>query len=88
MQTIEQQIRTFVRDTFLIGQDDGGLTGDTSFLEQGMIDSTGVLELVSYIEEAFGFQIADDELVPENLDSINRITRFIGRKIEAVESAA
>ena len=88
MQTIEQQIRTSVRDTFLIGQDDGGLTGDTSFLEQGMIDSTGVLELVSFIEETFGFQIADDELVPENQDSINRLTRFIGRKLETVENAA
>jgi acyl carrier protein len=88
VQTIEQQIRTFVRDTFLIGQDDGSLTGDTSFLDQGMIDSTGVLELVSFMEDTFGFQIADDELVPENLDSVNRLIRFIERKLTAVENAA
>ena len=90
MQTIEQEIRAFVQDMFLIGQDGDTLSGDTSFLEKGIIDSTGVLELVSFIEQSYSIKIADDELIPDNLDSINRLTAFIQRKLDAaaVESAA
>ena len=90
MQTIEQNIRSFVQDTFLIGQDGETLTGETSFLERGIIDSTGVLELVSFVEESYGIRISDDELVPDNLDSINQLTRFIKGKLgtEAMEHVA
>lgn len=90
MQPIEQTIHAFVQEMFLFGQDGFTLTGDTSFLENGIIDSTGVLELVSFLEETYAIRIADDELAPDNLDSINRVTRFVRQKlgVAAVGSAA
>ena len=53
---------------------------DDSFIESGILDSTGVLELLQYIEEKFTFRVADDEIVPENLDSLNKLAAFIARK--------
>lgn len=81
MQTIEQTIRSFVQETFLIGQDSEALSNEMSFLERGIIDSTGVLELVSFIEESYGIRICDEELIPDNLDSVSRVTRFIESKL-------
>ena len=69
-------IRTFIVENFLFGDDDG-LNDSTSFLEEGVIDSTGILELVSFIEETFEVTIEDEELIPENLDSIDNVTRYI-----------
>ena len=76
---MHQQIRTHLIDFFLFGQDNG-LTNDASLLEKGIIDSTGVLELVAYLEKTFGIKIENDELLPENLDSIDAIVGFIERK--------
>ena len=73
------KVRDFVVENFLFG-DGEVLKSDTSFMEEGIIDSTGILELVFFIEETFGFSIQDDELVPENMDSLQNITRFIDRK--------
>ena len=73
-------VRNFVVANFLLGQT-GTLTDDASFLEEGIIDSTGILELVSYLEEAYGIEITEEELVPENLDSINRIAVYLERKL-------
>ena len=81
MQTIEQQLRRFVSDNFPFGPVDG-LSGDDSFLDQGIVDSTGVLELVAFIEETYGITVQDQELVPANLDSINRLVSFVERKLE------
>lgn len=80
MQPIEQELRRFVIDNFLYGQD-GRLSNDASFLEEGIIDSTGVLELVSFLEEKYGIEVQDREMVPENLDSINRLAGFLERKL-------
>ena len=80
---MHQQIRRFVLTTFLFTEDESALKSDDSLLDQGIMDSTGVLELVAFIEQQFGISIADDELVPENLDSVNRIVEFIGRKAQA-----
>ena len=79
MNSIKQQIREFIVEHFLLG-DDKTLTDDASFLELGVVDSTGVLELVAHIEGTFGFKVADDELVPDNLDSIESLVAFIDRK--------
>ena len=81
MSTVEVEIRQFVTENFLFGRKDTSLGGDDSLLELGLIDSTGVLELVSFIESTFQIKIEDDELVPENLDSINRLTNFIDSKL-------
>ena len=69
-------------DNFLFG-DDQGLDNDTSFLDNGIIDSTGILELVLFLDQEFNIEIADEELLPENLDSINRIVGFISQKANA-----
>ncbi len=78
----KEKIKTFVVENFLFGSEDG-LKDETSFLEEGIIDSTGILELVTFIEEEFSITIEDEELVPENLDSINNVTAFLERKIAA-----
>ena len=84
MQSPANEIRQFVIDNFLFGEWDESLTDDDSFLEKGLIDSTGVLELVTFLETHFEIQIADNELVPENLDSINRVTAFVESKRESL----
>jgi acyl carrier protein len=75
-------LRTFIKETFLFGREPN-FSDDDSFLDMGLIDSTGVLELVGHIEEAHGVKVEDEELVPENLDSINQIVRFIESKQSA-----
>ena len=82
MPTIEADVRGFVTDNFLFGRKNVSLDGEDSLLEQGLIDSTGVLELVSFIENKFEIKVADDDLVPDNLDSINRLIAFIETKLE------
>jgi acyl carrier protein len=69
-------IRNFIIDNFLF-EDDGSLTHDMSLIENGIIDSTGVLELVVFLESTFGFKVEDEDLVPENLDSIGNIAAYI-----------
>jgi acyl carrier protein len=80
MQSIQAQIRAFIVDNFLFGDSGNGLAETDSFLEKGIIDSTGVLELVSFIEDTYGFRIEDEELVPENLDTIGDVASFVLRK--------
>jgi acyl carrier protein len=82
MNSIQSEIRNFVADNFLFGEDPESLQNDDSFLETGIIDSTGVLELVSFIEDQYHVEVDDDELVPENLDSINRLIDFIDSKLK------
>ncbi len=53
---------------------------DDSFIESGLLDSTGVLELLQFIEERFAFRVADDEIIPDNLDSLNKLVNYVGRK--------
>ena len=79
--TIRKQIREYVIETFLLGGDESELVDDESFLDSGLIDSTGVLELIQFVEENFETEIADEEMIPENLDSIDRVVRFVGSKI-------
>ena len=80
MSTNVDTIRTFIFENFLFDADENALKNDASFLEQGIIDSTGVLELVEWLEDEFDFQINDEELIPENLDSVNLLAAFIQRK--------
>jgi acyl carrier protein len=80
MPSIERELRTFIVDNFLF--DDHSDLGDTdSFLEKGIIDSTGMLELINFVQETHGIKIEDEELIPDNLDSIDRLTAFIRRKL-------
>ncbi len=79
------KVREFVVENLLFG-DGEALKYDTSFMEEGIVDSTGILELVFFIEETFGFSVEDDELVPENMDSLQNIVRFIDRKLDAISA--
>jgi acyl carrier protein len=79
MTSARQEIRDFIVQNFLFGQDQG-LSDGASFLENGIIDSTGVLELVAHLEEVYDVKVRDDELVPDNLDSIDAIAAYLGRK--------
>lgn len=78
--TLEQQLRDYIVDTFLFGEGGDSFGDDDSLLERGILDSTGVLELVAYLNERFEIKAADDELVPENFDSVNRLSAFVQRK--------
>jgi acyl carrier protein len=73
-------VRAYVVEEFLLGND-VDLTSAQSLLETGVLDSTGVVELLSYLEETFGIEIGDQELVPANLDSIDKIVAFLDRKL-------
>ena len=81
MEEIKLEVRNFVVDNFLFGNANG-LEDDTSFLEAGILDSTGVLEVVAFLEQQFGVRVDDDELTPENLDSISSIGAFVSRKLQ------
>ena len=82
-QTIASAVRAFVISNFLFGQDNEAVTNDSSFLESGIVDSTGILELVAYVEQQFGIAVEDGELVPANLDSVDNVTAFITRKLSS-----
>jgi acyl carrier protein len=75
-----EPVREFMVENFLFG-DSGRLSEDTSFLKSGVIDSTGVLELIGYLEEAFGITVEDDEIIPENLDSLRNVSNFVKSKL-------
>ncbi len=79
MSNVKEKIKTFIIENYLFGDDDG-LEESTSFLDEGIIDSTGILELIDFISEEFDITIEDEELIPENLDSINNVAAFIGKK--------
>jgi acyl carrier protein len=74
-------VKQFVIESFLFGESDH-LKDDTSFLESGTIDSTGILELVAFLEETFSIKIDDEEVVPENLDSLKNIKEFLQMKLQ------
>ena len=76
----------FIVENFLFG-DGQQLQDDTSFMESGIIDSTGILELITFLEEKYEIKIKDDELVPENLDNLQNVARFVSRKIDAGSAA-
>lgn len=73
------EIRSYIVSNFLFG-DESSLKDDTSFMESGILDSTGVLELVTFLESTYGVKVQDQEMVPENLDSVNRAAAFVARK--------
>ncbi len=79
MTEFKDTITNFIIDNFLFG-DDEGLKDDVSFLNEGIIDSTGILELIVFLEEEFSIEIEDEEMIPENLDSINNLLSFLNKK--------
>ena len=79
----ETILRTFILENYMFTDDESELNNDDSFLDLGIIDSTGIMEVVLFIEETFGLEVDDEELLPENLDSINNLVKFIASKQKA-----
>ena len=78
---VRAQVRQFVVDSFLFGQNGHTLNDDDSFLDLGIVDSTGVLELVGFLETQFQVSVANDELIPDNLDSVSKVAAFVSAKL-------
>lgn len=78
--TAKDKIRGYILENFLFTDDQSALSNDDSFLEQGLVDSTGILEIIAFIEDDFNITIEDEEMVPENLDSVDNIIAFINKK--------
>jgi len=79
--TIEKDVRQFLADNFILDDGGAGLNADESLTEAGVLDSMGVLELIMFIEQHFGVSIPDEDTLPENLDSVSRIVRYVGRRL-------
>jgi acyl carrier protein len=81
-----QRIKEFVRENFLKNSPPKNFHDGTSFIDGGIIDSVGVLELVAFLEESFDFRVEDEELVPENLDSIDKLVTYVNLKLNVSKS--
>jgi acyl carrier protein len=80
---IKAQVRAYIVDNFIMGGNADHLKDGDSFMETHVVDSTGFLELVSFIEETYGFSVTDDDMVPENLDSLDNIDAYVRRQLAA-----
>ena len=81
LEEIIQNIRKFLFEEYLFGYNENELSNDTSFLQFGVLDSMGIIELIAFIENEFGIEISYSEILPENLDSVNCVSRLIYRKM-------
>jgi len=78
--SIEDKVKEYILENYLFTDDMSALGNDDSFIEKGIIDSTGILEVIFFLEETFNIVVEDDEMVPENFDSVNNITTFVNKK--------
>lgn len=83
LEEVRQKLRHFILENYLFSDDQNALKDDDSFLDGGILDSMGILELIEYLDEGLGIKVEGDELVPDNLDSINSLIKFIGAKAQA-----
>lgn len=83
MEDIKAKVRAYIMDNFIMGGNAGQFKDADSFMAQHVIDSTGFLELVTFLEETYGFEVQDEEMVPENLDSLDNIDAYVRRKLAA-----
>ncbi len=78
--TVKQQLRQLILENYLFSDNPNDLSDEASFMDLGVIDSTGIMEVVIFMEENFGIKVLDADLLPENLDSINALVAFVERK--------
>lgn len=79
--SLQEDIRSFIVDNFLFG-DAGTLNNDSSFIKEGIVDSTGILQLVAFIQDQYRVVVEDEELIPENLDSVSKVAAFVENKMK------
>lgn len=80
--SVEQQVRSYILENFLFTDDESELNSADSFLDNGILDSTGILEVIYFLEDEFDIKVDDEEMVPENLDSVNNIVKFVAKKTQ------
>lgn len=78
--SVEDKVRNYILENYLFTDDQAELNNEDSFLDKGIIDSTGILEVIFFLEEEFRISVDDDEMIPENLDSVNNIVKYINSK--------
>ena len=78
--SVKDQVRSFILSNYLFTEDAKALDDSVSLMQGGTMDSTGILELIMFLEEKFGIKVADEEMVPANLDSVNNVVAFVDRK--------
>lgn len=83
LDSARQQLRSFILENYLFTDDQSALADSSSFLDGGILDSMGILELIDYLDETFAIKVEGDELIPDNLDSIDSLIAFIGKKTQA-----
>jgi acyl carrier protein len=81
--SVESAVRAYILENYLFTDDQNALSNDDSFLEKGIIDSTGIMEVIFFLESDFGIAVEDEDMVPENLDSVSSIVAFVNRKKQA-----
>ena len=81
--SIEEKIRSFIAESILFSDNGYPHADDASFLEEGIVDSMGIMELVMFVDESFGITVEDEELVPDNFDSVSRLAAYIRQKSSA-----
>ncbi len=86
MDPFESDLRDFLSKNFLYGREDVDISGGDSLMEKGVLDSTGVLELIGWLQKTQSIEIEDEELVPDNLDTIDNLVRFVRRKKSAASA--
>ncbi len=78
--SVKDKVRAYILENYLFSDDPSVLSDEDSFLDKGIIDSTGILEVIYFLEDEIGISVEDDEMIPENLDSVNNIVVFINKK--------
>ena len=78
-----RQIKHFVLKNFLFSEDENAVADHESLIKKGIVDSTGILELITHLEETFGISVAESEMIPANFESIDAVTSFLSRKLPA-----
>jgi acyl carrier protein len=78
-----EKVRNFIIENFMFGSENASLNDEDPFIDEGIIDSTGFLEVIGYIQDEFNFEVADKELIPDNFDSVNKLVAYIDRKVQA-----
>ena len=86
MDDIKREVRRYIEDNFIMGASGPAIADGDSFLEHHVLDSTGFLELIAFLEEAYGIRVGDDEMTPENLDTLDAVGAFVAGKRKAVQA--
>lgn len=78
--SVEKKLRDYILENFLFTDEQSAINNDDSFLKKGIIDSTGMLEIIYFLEDELDVNVEDDEMVPENLDSVDKLVAYVARK--------